>query len=362
MGILESALPISFSPSVPKSAPSTTILTSALTTSLTNLGYDPYLIQRAALLANSNTHTIECHVPSESLDTKTLLAGTHHALAKLFEDAKDRDVRINTNEPVLLINGSTALDAGELHLVTDTAASVLRDVHSVRPVRIYAGNFISTADEKVGFSISLLNVVNTDIGGPGMVSLLDDANWQARGAVRREKWEGNGWDCVERVEWEQEYQEVPIEGTTSETGASEDGEWESEAEGDVEEEASGKTTKKEEHAEAGKELDNKVEGEDVLQGTPESVEDESTVQEITEAPEEDGATSEPPAEDPWSQRPQLRDIKHPSWEREHDKQSLLDMIESQSKRLPVSKSGNAYATAALKEKANLSGEDEYEVV
>ena len=343
---------------IPTSTPSTSVLTSALTTSLITLAYDPYLIQRAAHLCTSNTHTVEVRLPTSS--STPLSTAASHAVESLFDHLQTQNVRVNTNEPVLLINSLGGLDGADLHEVSDAAASALRDeCYHVRPVRIYAGLFTSAEEGNRGFALCFLNVVNTDIGGPGMVSLLDVADWQGRGAGRSEKWEGGGWDCVERVEWNVKdagYEEVGKEETISETGASENGEWESEPEVELDEGV------KDEHVEAKKEEEGKLEDVDAAEAAPKSVDESETVPEPFEAPDEAEFVSDLPADDPWSQRPQLRDIKHPSWEREHDKESLLDMIERQSKRLPDSKPGNAYATAASEEKANLSGEDDYEVV
>jgi hypothetical protein len=338
----------------PTSGPSTTILTSAVTTSLTHLGYDSHLIQRVALLTSANTHTVECTI----LDEADLAGTTHEALATLFSSLTDENVRINSNEPVLLVNGLNGMSASKLHEIVDAAAASLRDSPSIRPVRVYAGNFTPSAEQKqAGYSISLLNVVNTDIGGPGMVQLLDMADWKGKGAVRREMWDGSGWNLIEREDkGDEAFEEVGKAESDHSEVTSDAGEWESEPEQEIEEETKGKEVEMEDHETAHK---------DVL-------DDPSTIDAgnpsftgptcNTLQPEEAEVISDLPTDDPWSQRPQLRDIKHPSWEREHDNETLLDMISKQSSRLATSKTGNAYATAEAKEKADLSGEDDYEVV
>jgi hypothetical protein len=338
----------------PTSGPSTTILTSAMTTSLTHLGYDSHLIQRVALLTSANTHTVECTIPDGAVSAGT----THEALATLFSSLTDKNVRINSNEPVLLVNGLNNISASSLHEIVDAAATNLRESPSIRPVRIYAGNFTPSAERKeTAFSISLLNVVNTDVGGPGMVQLLDMADWMGKSAVRREMWDGSGRNLIEREDKEDEaFEEVGKAESDHSEVTSDAGEWESEHEQEIEEETKGKEIETEEHETARKDVLDDPSTIDA--GNPSFTGPPSN----TSQPEEAEVVSDLPTEDPWSQRPQLRDIKHPSWDREHDNETLLDMISKQSSRLPTSKTGNAYATAAVKEKAYLSGEDDYEIV
>jgi triose/dihydroxyacetone kinase / FAD-AMP lyase (cyclizing) len=61
-------------------------------------------------------------------------------------------------------------------------------------VRILAGTYMTSLNGP-GFSITLLNVVNTDIGGPGMIELLDAPA------------EAVGWAApVSKLTWEQRNQ------------------------------------------------------------------------------------------------------------------------------------------------------------
>lgn len=57
-------------------------------------------------------------------------------------------------------------------VVAEVVAQLLAD-YSIRPVRVLAGSYMTSLNGN-GFSITLLNVVNTDIGGPSMIELLDD--------------------------------------------------------------------------------------------------------------------------------------------------------------------------------------------
>ena len=232
-------------------------------------------------------------------------------------------------------------------------------------MRVYAGNFgaavSSTTGEEVpegyagseGYSLSLLNVVNTDIGGPGMVQLLDMVDWEGEGAVRVEKWDGSGWNLVERRDFGGRDSQEDGEG--SEMGASDEGEWESEAE--VEDEVEKEQKDGAAEAKAEMEEDDRIDSASI----PDASDSNQLLDEPTPGATEEAKETQAVIE-PEAARPQLRTIKHPSWEREQDNESLLDMIAKQSKRLPVSKSGNAYATSAAKEKAGLEGEDEYEVL
>ncbi|KAI1615731.1 dihydroxyacetone kinase [Exophiala viscosa] len=100
---------------------------------------------------------------------------------------RSHNVNFNSNEPVLVINAFAGLDRAAWNCLVDHTVMQLQQTWGIWPVRVYAGPFVATEAE---FEITLLNVVNTDIGGPSMVQLLDtpcDApEWQK--FVRREAW------------------------------------------------------------------------------------------------------------------------------------------------------------------------------
>ncbi|KAG6033128.1 hypothetical protein E4U41_007000 [Claviceps citrina] len=113
-------------------------------------------------------------------------------LAQLL-DPSDRDrafLAITSNEVVLLINNLGGVSVLEMGAITTEVVSQLRSAWAVRPVRILTGTFMTSLNGP-GFSISLLNVVNTDIGGPGMLDLLDAGaevtGWSA--PVAKQTWE-----------------------------------------------------------------------------------------------------------------------------------------------------------------------------
>ncbi|EXJ55433.1 hypothetical protein A1O7_08360 [Cladophialophora yegresii CBS 114405] len=121
---------------------------------------------------------------------------------------RDSAVHVNSNEPVVLVNldGDKAghLDAERrdmLNYVVDIVTTELRSKWNILPVRVYGGHglpmpkpgYVQAEVDEVsvpGFSITLLNVVNTDIGGPSMPQLLDapcDAT-EWRQVIRKELW------------------------------------------------------------------------------------------------------------------------------------------------------------------------------
>ena len=115
-------------------------------------------------------------------------------LAQLL-DPEDEDrafLSVNSNEVVLLINNLGGVSVLEMGGITTEVVSQLRDAYGIKPVRILSGTYMTSLNG-LGFSISLLNVVNTDIGGPGMLELLDAPSevpgWSA--PIRKETWEAN---------------------------------------------------------------------------------------------------------------------------------------------------------------------------
>lgn len=126
-------------------------------------------------------------------------------LAQLLDPAdKDRAfLSVNSNEVVLLINNLGGVSVLELGGITTEVVSQLHDRYGIKPVRILSGTYMTSLNG-LGFSISLLNVVNTDIGGPSMIELLDGPSevpgWSAM--IRKETWEAKNqavMDGVSRV-------------------------------------------------------------------------------------------------------------------------------------------------------------------
>lgn len=90
-------------------------------------------------------------------------------------DPSDEDrafVTVNSNEVVLLVNNLGGVSVLEMGGIVAEVVTQLERSYNIRPVRILSGTYMTSLNG-LGFSITLLNVVNTDIGGPGMIELLD---------------------------------------------------------------------------------------------------------------------------------------------------------------------------------------------
>src|SRR5205814_10496205 len=116
-------------------------------------------------------------------------------------------VDVNSNEAVLHISGHKGLTMLEMGAITSEAAEQMEHWH-IRPVRIYtesvselSGRGRERAQDR-NFVITILNVCNTDIGGPSMIQLLDapaeavgwtafvkSTSWEAKDTTRL--WERN---------------------------------------------------------------------------------------------------------------------------------------------------------------------------
>ncbi|KAI0119405.1 dihydroxyacetone kinase [Daldinia grandis] len=121
----------------------------------------------------------------------------------LDQNDKDRAfLNVNSNEIVLLVNNLGGVSVLELGGITAEVVKQLRSSWGIQPVRILSGTYMTSLNG-LGFSISLLNVVNTDIGGPSMIQLLDypceatgwsapiqKTTWEAKNAATRENGTG----------------------------------------------------------------------------------------------------------------------------------------------------------------------------
>jgi triose/dihydroxyacetone kinase / FAD-AMP lyase (cyclizing) len=114
-------------------------------------------------------------------------------MLKQLLDWKDEDrafLRVNSNEVVLLVNNLGSVSVLEMGGITTEVVGQLEKEYNIKPVRIYSGMFMTSLNG-LGFSISILNVVNTHLGGPSMLQLLDApseaAGWAA--PIRKETWE-----------------------------------------------------------------------------------------------------------------------------------------------------------------------------
>jgi dihydroxyacetone kinase len=125
----------------------------------------------------------------EHADLPQLVKTMLHQL--LDKEDKDRAfLNVNSNEVVLLINNLGGVSVLEMGGITAQIVGQLEQTYNIKPVRILVGTYMTSLNG-LGFSISILNVVNTDIGGPSMLQLLDApcevAGWAA--PIRKETWE-----------------------------------------------------------------------------------------------------------------------------------------------------------------------------
>ncbi|KAL6807199.1 Dak1 domain-containing protein [Trichoderma sp. SZMC 28013] len=130
--------------------------------------------------------------PGSSREKLELPQLVERMLTQLLDQSdKDRAfLNVNSNEVVLLINNLGGVSVLELGGITTEVVNQLSDKYNIRPVRIISGTFMTSLNGQ-GFSITLLNVVNTDIGGPGMIELLDAPS------------EVTGWSApVQKTSWE----------------------------------------------------------------------------------------------------------------------------------------------------------------
>ena len=138
-------------------------------------------------------------------------------LAQLL-DQTDEDrafLKVDSKEVVLLVNNLGGVSVLEMAGITAEVASQLEASYAIRPVRVISGTFMTSLNG-LGFSVSLLNVVDTGLAGEGtgMVALLDAPSevtgWSA--PIPRETWEAN--NTAERTGVAEESKRLPESGLT----------------------------------------------------------------------------------------------------------------------------------------------------
>ena len=154
--------------------------------------------------------------PGSSKETMELPELVGKMLGQMLDRAdEDRAfLHVNSNETVLLVNNLGGVSVLELGGITAEVVAQLEKSHGIRPVRILSGTYM-TALNGLGFSITLLNVVNTDIGGPSMIELLDApceaAGWAA--PISKGSWEAKNTATREaKVSNDNEIKESGLKG------------------------------------------------------------------------------------------------------------------------------------------------------
>jgi hypothetical protein len=170
---------------------------------LASMGYDSRTVHNVGKLVRNNMMSADAPATDKPMAFSSISSEVEKMLEGLFKPwwpnpKRARSVNFNSNEPVLLVNDFGRCGSLKLGAVVSETLDQLQRLHNIWPVRVYAGNFIE--GEQSDFSITLLNVVNTDIGGPSMIQLLDHPcstlGWN--GCMRREVW--NGRDLLERYD------------------------------------------------------------------------------------------------------------------------------------------------------------------
>lgn len=305
-------------------------------------GYDEETVCKVGRLVVKNTLTIESTQVDSIDDLGKEDVRTDQTVATMLNGLFDhkvsraRSVHFNSNEPVLLVNGNNDISSTDLIRAIDAATTQLQQDHYIWPVRVYGGRFWPV--KGTGFSISVLNVVNTDIGGPSMVQLLDahcDApEWNA--FLRRDVWRDR--DLVSR--------EQAHGGFGHEQQIHDDYDGDDRSEHSVHSEGSMSTDQEDYPHDTGpladlqevseksepaiKPLDDDQDNVPVAtmaEAVPalETLPDESEEVFVSDPVEAEDDISVPEQSD----MPE-RTIDYPTWDRRHDSVSLIDLIRSQA--------------------------------
>lgn len=305
---------------------------------LAAMGYDSKTVHKVGKIVRDNMMTVDAPVGGEKpMAFSGIADGVEKMLEGLFKpwwpnEKRVRSVHFNSNEPVLLVNDFGRCGGVKLGVIVTEVLEQLQQKHNTWPVRVYAGSFIE-GDNVDGpeFSITLLNVQNTEIGGPSMIQLLDQPcntlGWN--GCMRREIW--NGRDLLERVEKPQP------------AGPEQH---------DLEEKMHGVTL-------AGKPIEEKVlDEEEVEEDVEEDVEEE---EEAVEEPQYN-------YDDPHKDR---GPVHHPTWEHSTKSESLIDLVKNQGSKdppgaqpgdSPKSTEGSLDKAAEKKRRTESSASEDYIVL
>lgn len=115
----------------------------------------------------------------------------------LDQNEKDRAfLKVSSNEVVLLINNLGGVSPLEMAGITYEVSEQLEKTYNIKPCRTLCGTFMTSLNG-LGFSITLLNTVNTNLGGPSMIELLDAPS------------DAVGWPhAISKKNWEEKNQRV----------------------------------------------------------------------------------------------------------------------------------------------------------
>lgn len=244
---------------------------------------------------------------------------------------RERNIYLNSNEPVLLLGfpAGLQLNIQKIRQLKENVLLVLRS-RNIKPVRVYVRE---SKDDDSGFAFSLLNVVNSDIG-VNMVSLLDAAfygsAWKDE-LVLKEAY--NGSDLIWRDEaWSNAKDESIVKDQQVSAER-----FEAPAVIEVhEEETNVLPTPSEPHRTA----------------------QYKSVDDVPDDDEEDEPelVQHPALKDLLEREAQRPAVQHPTWSRDHDRESYLDVIKAHSSRL-----GDSHSLSLISHPSDAK-EDDFDVV
>jgi len=303
---------------------------------LRNMGYDESAVEKVASRAEANTIEASNLIADGSLiddDSLSLIIER-----ELLNEPKlrQREVYLNSNEPVLLLQASKeiGLESPQIHELKENLLHILRR-KGIKPVRVYIRQ--TGPLEQSNATVMLLNVVNTDIGGPSMVQLLDAAfhgeEWKEE-LVVKEAWDG--YDLL----WKDEA-------------------W-ADGAADAEQEVVEKPSEEQQADDAG------VAGEAPAIAQPKEDQgaqvNEAQYKDVDAVPEEEEDIEPEPVEHPAMKELREREaqrsgVQHPTWSRGQDDPGLVDIITTHS-----SAAGDTDPVSIIAGRTKEPSDDEFEVV
>lgn len=320
-----------------------TVLVAKVCDALVRQGYEDDIIRKVGGLVVSNLMTcasiqvgeepgLETMIQAED-DEKDMQRKVELMLKGLLDKntTRSRTVNVNSNEPVLLINGFDGIEKHHFTILMRKTVQQSQKDWNVWPVRIYAGRYFSTSGS--GFSITLLNVVNTDIGGPSMVQLLDEPSdcpeWQQ--FLRRENWRDRELISSEDGHWVSGEEDDNVSDGGSVHSFESDSSYADESVLRLVIEKSPRRAQSPSGPDKS-DVDDEATLESPLNpdGGAGEHEIEADDEESTFAIVEKEKTSSMLGE---RETPD-RNIVHPTWDRRHDSISLIDLIRSQALEIP----------------------------
>ena len=296
--------------------PGSNLLVEKISSALSAAGYGEDAVGKVSRLINTNT--VEARGLTVKAFTATIpeqvdLSSQTEALDP--ESLRARNIYLNSNEPVVLLNVSdTDTAISEVHSLKKGLLAMLKS-KNIRPVRVYVRKVSDIDTEQFGFC--LLNVVNTDIGGPSMIQLLDSSfhneDW-SRDLIVKEAYNGEDllWGAEVSASSEARVDVVdslPTSVDQPDLGKDE-AEYVPQGVGD---------TSEVEEAPLGA----------LVAPRTSNTEVDASIDDTDESEEE--AQTEHPAMAELRQQDLVRpSVNYPTWSREHDSQGLLDIITTHS--------------------------------